>query len=211
MHKYILVPILILSTLLAFGQKKEKYPTIAIGSSLPMADYEMQDVSGESFAMAELMKSNGLLIIFSCNTCPFVVGSGESNEGWDGRYKEIYEWCDENEIGFALVNPNEAKRDLGDAFDDMVARSEEMEWDCKHLLDENSKLANAFGGKTTPHAFLFNAGSELVYEGAIDDNHKSAEAVESHYLIDAMTNLLEGKDIDPQTTNAVGCSIKRVM
>jgi hypothetical protein len=179
MYKYILLPILVFATLLGFSQSDEKYPALEIGSSMPMADYEMKDVSGETFALGSLMKDNGLLVLFSCNTCPFVIGSGEKNEGWDRRYKEIYEWCDKNDIGFAMVNPNEAKRDLGDSFDDMVARSEEMGWTCKYLLDENSQLANALGGKTTPHAFLFNNESKLVYEGAIDDNHKSEAAVET--------------------------------
>lgn len=211
MHKYILLPILVFSAFFAFGQSEEKFPTIEIGTSLPMTDYDMVDVSGDFYTVGGLVEDNGLLIIFSCNTCPFVIGSGDKNEGWDGRYKEMYEWCDKNDIGFALVNPNEAKRDLGDSFDDMVARSEEMGWECKYLLDLGSELANAFGGKTTPHAFLFDSEHKLVYEGAIDDNHKDADAVEVHYLIDAMSNMIDGDPINPQTTNAVGCSIKRVM
>ena len=209
--KNLAVLLMLSVSVFSFGQKKEKYPTIKIGAVLPMAEKELKDVSGDFYSLQSLVDENGLLVMFSCNTCPFVVGSGDANEGWDGRYEEIYEWCDENNVGFALLNPNEAKRDLGDSFDDMVARSEEMGWTCKHLLDENSELANAFGGKTTPHCFLFNNESTLVYEGAIDDNHKSATEAKEHYLKDALKNLVEGETIDPNKTNAVGCSIKRMM
>jgi len=82
--------------------------------------------------------------------------------------------------------------------------------DIPYLVDQNSKLANAFGGKTTPHVFLFDADWKLVYEGAIDDNSKDAKAVSAPYLSNAMQNLVDGKPIDPNDTKAIGCSIKRV-
>ncbi len=64
--------------------------------------------------------------------------------------------------------------------------------------------------KTIPHVFLFNNKWELVYEGAIDDNHKNADLAKNHYLENALKNLEKGKKIDPENTKAMGCSIKRV-
>ncbi len=189
----------------------QKFPTIEIGSDIPMADEALKDVSGDMLSLTDVKGENGLLVMFSCNTCPFVIGSGSSNEGWEGRYQEIYEWCNENGIGFTMINSNEAKRDLGDSFDDMVAHSEEMGWDCHYMLDPDSKMANAFGGKTTPHAFLFNGESKLVYSGSIDDSPKSASAVAEPYLKNALGSLVSGEEISPATTTPVGCSIKRVM
>ena len=79
-----------------------------------------------------------------------------------------------------------------------------------YVLDKNHELADAFGAKTTPHVFLFNADMELVYKGAIDDNVDSADSVGATWLKDALENCASGKDIDPNTTKAVGCSIKLV-
>ena len=71
-------------------------------------------------------------------------------------------------------------------------------------------MANAFGAKTTPHVFLFDKDMKLVYDGAIDDNYKDGSQVKSNYLVNALNNLEQGKEIDPNNTKALGCSIKRV-
>ena len=77
----------------------------------------MKAVSGQDFSLEDLVMENGMLVIFSCNTCPFVVGN-QSMEGWQGRYNEIYDLCKRNRIGMVLVNSNEAKRANVDSFTD---------------------------------------------------------------------------------------------
>jgi hypothetical protein len=182
----------------------EEYQTIEIGTKAPMLDYEMKGTDGESHSLESLAESNGILVIFSCNTCPFVIK-------WEDRYPALAELAAENEIGFVLVNSNEAKRDGEDSIEEMLSHAEEKGYsNVPYVVDENSKLANAFGGKTTPHVFLFNAEMELVYEGAIDDNLDDASAVKKPYLMNAIENMAEGKEIDPKNTKAIGCSIKRV-
>jgi hypothetical protein len=110
-----------------------------------------------------------------------------------------------------LINSNEAKRKGDDSIEEMMKHANEKGYsDIPYLVDENSKLANAFGAKTTPHVFLFDKEMRLVYEGAIDDNHKSKAEVKASYLNNAILNLSEGKAIDPNNTKALGCSIKRV-
>ena len=84
-----------------------------------------------------------------------------------------------------------------------------MQYSYPYLLDEKSKLANAFGAKTTPHIFLFNSADELVYKGSIDDNHKDINQVKKFYLKDAIKQLTTGKRVFPSETEPVGCSIKR--
>jgi hypothetical protein len=90
----------------------------------------------------------------------------------------------------------------------MQARAEEMGYSFPYVLDEGSKLAEAFGATRTPDVFLFNADMELVYRGAIDDNARDAEAVESRYLFDAMTAMVSGNEIEPKVTKSIGCTIK---
>ena len=76
-------------------------------------------------------------------------------------------------------------------------------------MDEQSELANALGAKTTPHIFMFDEFSKLVYKGAIDDNYESAAEVKEFYLKDAIRFLVAGKEIEISKTKAIGCSIKR--
>lgn len=180
-----------------------------IGDALPMADHPMMDVSGKEFNLKQLAAKNGLLVVFTCNTCPFVVGS-EGSEGWEGRYPELGVFARQNGVGLALVNSNEAKRAMGDGLEDMKAHFTEKKYTHYYLLDKGHAVADAFGARTTPHVFLFDKDMKLVYKGAIDDNVESASKVQVPYVRNAITNLAAGKPIDPATTRNIGCSIKRV-
>ena len=93
---------------------------LAIGAALPAAEVKMKDVMGGERSLKEVAGKNGLLVVFSCNTCPFVVGS-EGSAGWEGRYPAIGNLCREQNVGFALVNSNAAKR--GDV-DEVIAIGE---------------------------------------------------------------------------------------
>ena len=85
-----------------------------------------------------------------------------------------------------------------------------MNYDFHYVMDKDSRIANALGAKATPQVYLFNNEKNLVYRGAIDDNHKNESEVKHTYAMDALQNLVAGKEITPETTNALGCSIKRV-
>lgn len=184
--------------------------TLNIGAVAPASDVKMTDISGAQYSLADLKNSGGLLVVFSCNGCPFVVGS-EGSEGWEGRYDGLREIAEANNIGMALINSNEAKRDKGDDIKSMKTRAEEHGFSkCKYLLDVNSTVANAFFARTTPHVYLFDGNMKLVYKGAIDDNVDDSKKVKEPYLKNAMENLASGKKIKPAETKPVGCSIKRV-
>ena len=182
---------------------------LKIGDSAPLADRKMEDVSGKSFALNELKESNGLLVVFSCNTCPFVVGSG-SKEGWEGRYNGVYDLCKKNDIGMVLVNSNEAKRPNEDSKDEMVKHAKDQDYKMPYVIDVNHELADAVGARTTPHVYLFDGNMNLVYRGLIDDNVNSAKDVKEKHLESAISALMNGEMPDPATTKSIGCSIKRV-
>jgi hypothetical protein len=184
--------------------------TLSIGAKAPATEIKMADISGNNYSLNDLMKEKGLLVIFSCNGCPFVVGS-EGSEGWEGRYEEVRSLASSNGIGMALINSNEAKREKGDDLNSMKTRAKEHGFEkCSYLLDENSAVANAFFARTTPHVYLFDNNLKLVYKGAIDDNVDDSKKVKEPYLKEAIKNLAAGKKIKPEETKPVGCSIKRV-
>jgi Redoxin len=204
-----LKPLFLAAAAAFFLPAHDPLPELPIGTALPAPNVKMRDVVGGETELKRLAGANGLLVIFSCNTCPFVVGS-DGSAGWEGRYPELGELCRANGIGFALVNSNAAKRDAGDSYTDMQKHYKDQHYNGHYLLDENSAVADAFGARTTPHVYLFGKDLKLVYKGAIDDNVDDAKAVTKHYLKDAISSMMAAKSIDPATTKNLGCSIKRV-
>lgn len=202
-----------ITTLAAVGMAAtlahDPLPDLKIGATLPAADVRMMDVSGKEITLKGSAGKNGLLVIFSCNTCPFVVGS-DGSEGWEGRYREVVANSRRAGVGVVFVNSNEAKRNDGDGIEDMKRRYQERNLDGFYALDKDHVVADAFGARTTPHVFLFDKDMKLAYKGAIDDNVGSAAGVKEPWLKNAMAALAAGKPIEPATTRNVGCSIKRM-
>lgn len=196
-----LVPVLLGVSLLAFLPVEEAAEELPIGAKAPLADLEVRDVSGEMLSLNEVAGENGLLVNFTCNTCPWV-------KAWEDRYNPIAKLAKEKGIGVIALNPNAGYRNKGESLADMKKRAEKAGYIFPYALDKGSKLASAFGATRTPHIYLFNSDMELVYRGAIDDNAKSAKNVEKPYLKNAIKDLAAGREIDPQTTKSLGCTIK---
>lgn len=177
---------------------------LQLGEKAPYTDVKMAGTSGEELSLADLKMENGIVVIFSCNTCPFVLA-------WENRYNDIYHWAKKNGVGLAMLNSNYQKRSGDDSLDAMKQHAAEKGYDFPYLVDRESLIANAFGGQTTPHVFLFDKAFKLVYKGAIDDNYKNAADVKEEYLKDAISSLANGEKIEIGETNPLGCSIKRKM
>jgi hypothetical protein len=175
---------------------------IALNSAIPMPDYKMKDVSGKMVSLSEAKTSKGLLVIFSCNTCPYVKMS-------EARIKEHTDFCLANGIGCVIVNSNEAQRSDEDSFDAMSNYYKAQDLKCYYTVDEKSQLANSFGAGRTPQCFLFNAKG-LYYKGAIDDNVKDPAAIKASYLKDALSSLLKNEKLKVQQSKSIGCTIKRL-
>lgn len=181
----------------------QEFPEIEIGAKAPLLDTPMNGINGKTLTLNDVAKKNGLLVIFSCNTCPWVVM-------WENRYPEIAQWASNNKVGFVLVNSNYNKFDGDDSMENMIKHAQEKGYpDVNYVMDADSKLANAIGAKTTPHVFLFDKNMQLVYKGAIDDNAKDKAAVSEPYLKNALVSLGAGNEIAVNTTTNKGCSIKR--
>lgn len=176
---------------------------LVIGSTLPKAEAKMKDVSGREISFKEVMKKNGLLVMFSCNTCP-VVGKYQS------RTLETGKFATDNEIGVIVLNSNEATRGDGESFEDMQQYGKEQGYKFNYVLDKNSEMADAFGATRTPEVFLFDKTGKLVYHGAIDDNANGPDKVTRQHAKIAMEEMVSGKAVSTSTTKFVGCGIKRL-
>lgn len=189
-------------SLLSFISSMPPLEELALNSPIPMNSAKMKDVSGTELSLNDIKKDKGLLVIFSCNTCPYVKLSAT-------RIKEYSDFCVANGIGCVLVNSNEAERNEDDSYTEMVKYYASQNLKCFYVIDEKSQLADAFGAGRTPQCFLFNA-SGLIYKGAIDDNVKDPSAVKAAYLKDALKALLNNEKPKVQETKSIGCTIKRL-
>ncbi len=179
-----------------------QYAQLQIGSKAPMSDQKVTDVTGRNLTLREVAQENGLLVIFSCNTCPSILKL-------ETRYAELSGITRSNKIGMVALNPNEDTRERGDGMEDMIKRARKAGYDFPYALDKNHVIADAFGATQTPYVYLFNGEMELVYSGAIDDNMNNASAVKNNYLKDAIDQMLKGEKVSNAKTKSMGCTIKR--
>ncbi len=175
---------------------------LPIGSTMPKADVKLKDISGAEISIKEVKKENGVLVMFSCNTCPYVIKNQQ-------RTVEIAAYAQKNNVGIIILNSNEGQRNDDDSYAAMKAYAKAQNYKWNYVVDKNNEIADAFGANRTPECFLFNAALKLVYHGAIDDNPTDAGNVKRHHLKEAINELTAGKDISVKESRSVGCGIKR--
>lgn len=175
---------------------------LPIGAEMPKATVKMKDVSGKEVSIKDVVKKNGVLVMFSCNTCPYVVKN-------ENRTIGMGDYALKMDIGVILLNSNEGQRNGDDSFEDMKKYAAEKKYNWSYVVDKNSEIADAFGANRTPECFLFDKNLKLVYHGAIDDSPSDVSAVTRQHLRQAITELNAGKEISVKESKSVGCSIKR--
>ncbi len=175
--------------------------SLAIGTSLPEAREKLRGTDNNYYTLQSQLTPKGLIVMFSCNTCPYVIRSQQ-------RTKETIAMARQNGIGILIVNSNTAQRDDADSYEAMVKYGKAQGYTVPYVVDEG-KLVTAFGATRTPEVFLFDGTGKLVYKGAMEDNPSSPSESKQFFLKNAVANLMTGKAVDPNSTKSIGCSIKR--
>lgn len=175
---------------------------LTIGSKMPMPETKMKDVSGAMVSMKDAAKENGVLVMFSCNTCPYVIKNQE-------RTVEIAGFAKKMGYGVIILNSNEAQRGGDDSYEAMKEYAKDQKYSWSYVVDADHKVADAFGANRTPEVFLFDKNLTLVYHGAIDDNPSDASNITRHHLREAIKELNNGSAITVKESRSVGCTIKR--
>jgi len=191
--------LLIVALLLLPGPKNSS--SLPLGSSVPKADIRLKDVSGKEISLLQAKGANGLLVMFSCNTCPYVIRN-------QGRTKAVCAYAGQHRIGVILLNSNEGSRDGGNSYAEMQSYAKAQDYQWYYALDDNAVLAGAFGASRTPECFLFDKNGILVYHGAIDDSPGDPSSVKRHHLQAAVDEMIDGKPVTVKETRSVGCSIR---
>lgn len=200
MKKLLLFPAV---ALIAMSFVAVEIKPIDLGTAIPNADKKMENVSnGKWVSLNDSKKENGLLVIFSCNTCPYVIAQ-------ESRITNAQNMADRMKFGVVIINSNEDKRTSDDSRDAMKKYAEKQKYTAPYVIDSMSVMADAFGATRTPECFLFDKNGKLVYRGSIDDSPKDESAVKNHYLSDAMAAVAKNAPVAVGTSVSSGCTIKR--
>ncbi|MEP7236726.1 MAG: thioredoxin family protein [Ferruginibacter sp.] len=175
---------------------------LVIGGSMPKADLKMKDISGKDVTMKDAKKANGVLVMFSCNTCPYVIKNQE-------RTLAISNYATKNNFGVIILNSNEAQRGEDDSYSAMQAYAKDQGYKWNYVVDKDNQVADAFGANRTPECFLFDKNLKLVYHGAIDDSPSDVTAIKRIHLQEAINEVAAGKEVTVKESRSVGCTIKR--
>jgi peroxiredoxin len=172
--------------------------TIALSQTVP--EFELPGVDGQTHGLDDYSDADLLVLIQSCNHCPYV-------QAWEGRMKAIQADYADRGVRLVAVNSNDAARYPEDSLEEMRKRAEAQGFNFDYLQDEEQSLARALGSERTPEVFVFDGERRLCYHGAIDDN-RDERAVSQRFLRDALDALLAGEEPPVTQTPPVGCTVK---
>jgi peroxiredoxin len=172
---------------------------LSIGSKIP--EFNSIGIDGKTYSLESFKNNKGLIIIFSCNHCPYV-------QAYEGRIKSIQNDYKDKGITVVAINSNDDVNYPDDSFENMKKRAAEQNFNFIYLRDEDQSAARKFDATHTPEIFLFGEDRKLVYHGKIDDNWQEPEKAVNHYLRDAIDEMLEGNEISVPETYSIGCTIK---
>jgi len=173
--------------------------TLPLGSLAP--DFDLKGTDGNRYEFAGVAGSVGTVVMFTCNHCPYVLGSDANTAALAIRFAE-------NGINFVAINSNSEGTYAEDGFEGMAERMEREAFPWPYLHDETQAVALAYGALRTPHFFLFDADRRLVYTGRAIDTPKDWTLATSFELESAIEALIAGEDISISQTNPIGCNIK---
>ena len=173
--------------------------TQPLGSKAP--DFSLRATDGDTYSLKDFADAKVLVIFFTCNHCPYVIGSDEVT-------RQTAEKFADQGVKFVGINSNSPNTYEEDSFENMVKRMKQYQFPWLYLYDETQDIALAYGALKTPHFFVFNSERELVYTGRAVDNPRQASEITVNDLENTLEELLAGKEITTPITNPIGCNVK---
>ena len=165
------------------------------------ADFSLPGVNGRTYALADVVGENGLLVMFICNHCPYVKGAIE-------RIVEDCRALAEHGIGSVAIMPNDTERYPEDNFDKMKLFAARHDLPFPYLIDGTQAVARAYGAACTPDFFGFNRDWALQYRGRLDAAGIHPQPGTRRELREAMMQIVRtGRGPEDQIAS-IGCSIK---
>ena len=172
--------------------------SVSIGTEPPQ--FDLPGVDGQRHSLDSYADAEVLVLVQSCNHCPYV-------QAWEDRLNAIARDYAERGVRVVAVNSNDAERYPEDSFEEMQARASSRGFVFDYLYDEPQDVARQLAAERTPEIFVYDRDRRLVYHGAIDDS-RDETAVSRRYLRDALDAVLAGEAPAVTETPPVGCTLK---
>ncbi len=173
--------------------------TLQLGQTPP--DFTLPGVDGKSYSPSTFKDAKILVVLFSCNHCPYVVGSEERMINFYNDYRP-------RGVAMIAINSNETVGHPTDSFEHMITHAQEKQLRFPYVRDDDQSVAVAYGALRTPHYYVFDQDRKLRYTGRMDDNPRNPGKETTHELRDAIDELLAGKPVTVPLTNPIGCNVK---
>jgi peroxiredoxin len=173
--------------------------TLPIGAAAP--DFSLPGTDGRTCSLKDFEDAKVLVVFFTCNHCPFVIGSNDVTRATAERFQG-------QGVLFVGINSNSVKTKPEDSFEKMVEEMEAHHFPWTYLRDESQEVALSYGALRTPHFYVFDQERKLVYTGRALDNPRDTSKATVNDLDRALEELLSGQAISVPLTNPVGCNVK---
>ncbi|WP_159881050.1 thioredoxin family protein [Paenibacillus puerhi] len=173
--------------------------TLPLGAQAP--DFTLPATDGRMYSLKDFDEANLLVIFFTCNHCPYVVGSNEITR------QTALAYADQG-VRFVGINANSVRTKPDDSFERMVSVMEEEQFPWVYLHDESQEVAKSYGALRTPHFYVFDGNRKLVYTGRGVDQPRDTSKMTVNDLDRALSEALAGSEISVPLTNPIGCNVK---
>jgi peroxiredoxin len=183
----------------SYSRSKNMAFTLSIGSKAP--DFALPGTDGKTHRLADFAASQWLVVSFTCNHCPYVVGN-------ESREKAFVEKYHAKGVAYVAINSNETKNHPADDLENMKLRAVNLKFTWPYLRDDSQAVAKVYGATRTPQFFVFDKERVLRYVGRMDNSPRDISKSTTHELADAIDDLLAGKPVRVATTDPIGCNVK---
>ncbi len=164
-------------------------------------DFDLHGTDGKRYNLAKARGSNGLLVMFICNHCPYVKSIRD-------RIARVAHELQQHGINSIAIMSNDPTEYEEDSFENMKRVAQQHSFPFSYVWDETQQVAKDYGAVCTPDFFGFNANLELQYRGRLDASRKEAVADAPRDLFDAMLQIAQTGQGPREQIASMGCSIK---
>jgi thiol-disulfide isomerase/thioredoxin len=169
---------------------------LSIGDAAPSWN-DLPGVDGKSHSLADLKDSKAIVVVFTCNSCPYAVDVEDRLVALNNKYSD-------KGVSLVAVNVNQVEDDRLPA---MKQKAEAKKFEFAYLFDETQKIAKEFGAKYTPEFFVIDGERKVAYMGAMDDSPDGRKVTKS-YVDSAIESVLAGGRPDVTETVPIGCRVR---
>ena len=174
---------------------------LQLGTSAP-AFFLPDTVSGRDVSIHDVKTGKGLVVMFLCNHCPYVIHVNPEIVRVAKEYMT-------KGLGFVAISSNDVEKYPEDSPELMKEHAANLGYPFPYLYDESQEVAHAYDAACTPDFFVFDAGMKLVYRGRLDDSRpKNDNPLTGKDLRAALDAVLEGRQVSEVQYPSGGCNIK---